>query len=674
MVKYFSIILLSLSLTFLFLFSAYAQSFQTDSTNTDSLSAFSVTADPAIIYASQTRNPFTTSAITHDEIEQLKEPIIEPLLNSVPGVWMQTGALNTNRISIRGVGYREPFATTGIKIYLDEIPLTNGVGESSIEDIHPFLFSGIDVWRGPSSALWGSGLGGMIHLKTDLQETNSWSSGLQVGSYDRIQFDQHLNIRYGPDDRKGTALHYQYLTDDGYRQNNMYKKHSMTWMQHWSSKENIRVNTFVHGIDLKAFIPSSINEFDFNNNPSAAAPTWNVVKGNEDYTKWITGLNVNFFLSPKWNYRGALFATFFNSDEVRPFNVLEESNISYGMRHRVSFKAWSRSHFNFGVEYFKEDYAFNTFQTLDGGIVGMQLTDEKEDRTYFNGFAQAEIDLHEKWICFAGLHLTANQLSGDSLKSDLPLYVYPTAGVNYSMKPSLSFSASLSRGYTNLGFDDILNSQGVIVPGIKPETGWSKELSVLWGSYQTSYIKAGYYHMNVDNTLITVRIADDIFEKVNSGSAIHQGIELEYNVDALKNKISLSGSYTYSDHRSIDVIEGEFLPGTPKHRTFHNLGFHFLKAFEFAINHHYISKVFLNDANTVTNDGYQLLNAAANFRFALGEKWNFKLGAHIHNLFDTHYASMFQINAPSSGGGPPRYYYPGKPRSFYLNLNATYSF
>src|SRR5688500_962862 len=153
--------ILTITCTSVFIFSTQAQSFHTDSITTDSLSAFVVIADPAIIYASQSRNPFSTSVISRDEIDGLKEPIIEPLLNAVPGVWMQTGALNTNRISIRGVGYREPFATTGIKVYLDEIPLTNGVGESSIEDIHPFLFSGIDVWRGPSSALWGSGLGGM---------------------------------------------------------------------------------------------------------------------------------------------------------------------------------------------------------------------------------------------------------------------------------------------------------------------------------------------------------------------------------------------------------------------------------------------------------------------------------------------------------------------------------
>ncbi len=138
-----------------------------DTLTTDTFTYF-VIATPVTVHASSMVVPFTIATINQADINQLTAPTIEPLLNATPGLWMQSGALNTNRISIRGVGYREPFATTGIKIYLDEIPLTNGVGESSIEDIHPHILSGIDIWRGPSSALWGSGLGGMIHLKSQV--------------------------------------------------------------------------------------------------------------------------------------------------------------------------------------------------------------------------------------------------------------------------------------------------------------------------------------------------------------------------------------------------------------------------------------------------------------------------------------------------------------------------
>ena len=49
-------------------------------------------------------------------------------LNQVSGVYVLSGALNTNRITIRGVGARTPFGTDKIRLYYNEIPVTNGSG------------------------------------------------------------------------------------------------------------------------------------------------------------------------------------------------------------------------------------------------------------------------------------------------------------------------------------------------------------------------------------------------------------------------------------------------------------------------------------------------------------------------------------------------------------------
>jgi iron complex outermembrane receptor protein len=41
--------------------------------------------------------------------------ILTSVLNKIPGVYMQQGALNTNRISIRGIGSRAQYGTQKIK-------------------------------------------------------------------------------------------------------------------------------------------------------------------------------------------------------------------------------------------------------------------------------------------------------------------------------------------------------------------------------------------------------------------------------------------------------------------------------------------------------------------------------------------------------------------------------
>ena len=664
-----------LSVYFSFLLNGFGQNsqyhFQADTSGADTMPVFSVVANPAFIYASRSRSPLTISSIGKEDIDMLAEPTIEPLLNSVAGLWMQTGALNTNRISIRGVGYREPFATTGIKVYLDEIPLTNGVGESSIEDIHPFLFSGIDVWRGPSSAVWGSGLGGMIHLKTKVSEQDHWNSRMQLGSFERLQTDHNLSVQYGNEKQFSTQLHYQFLHDGGYRDNNDYRKHSMTWSQQWATK-NFSVKTFLHGLDLVAFIPSSLNVTDYENRPSAAAPAWGAVRGNEDYTKWITGVNAVYSGSDKWVYQAAVFGTFFHSDEVRPFNVLNESNDSYGTRHRFTVHVKQSGHVNAGIEYLHENVEFSTFETLDGGTPGIQLSNQKESRSYTNGFLQAEFDVDEKWILFGGMHLTLNQLSGSGLKTEFPVSVYPTLGANYKVSSGVSISANISRGYSNLSFDDVLNSSGMITPGIKPETGWSEEISFLFGSLQSAFARVGFYHMDIDNSVITIRIADDIFEKANAGSSVHNGVEAEYRLLPSDSKFNVEGSYTFSSHRDAERESSNQLPGTPIHRTYHRLTYKAFRFFEINLIHQFVSDVFLNDDNSAKAKGYQLFNMGIFYKWYPGKKWQLTFSGNIHNLVDTHYPSMFQINAPSQNGSLPRYYYPGKPRSFYGAVSINY--
>ena len=634
-----------------------------------------VTVSPVTVFASALDNPFPVSSVTQVQIAQLTEPTIEPLLNATPGLWMQSGTLNTNRISIRGVGYREPYATTGIKIYLDEIPLTNGVGESSIEDIHPGILSGIDIWRGPASALWGSGLGGMIHLKTQIPESDQWQTKMQIGAFDRFSLDQGISLHYGKNDAWGTALYYQFLNDGGYRDNNQYRKNSLTWLQQWRGQKGITLNAFVHGIGLKAFIPSSINLYDYENNPSAAAPAWAAVMGNEDYTKWITGLNILYAPSKGWVYRGSVFGTFFNSDEVRPFNVLEENNTSAGMRHRFTLKVKDTGHVTLGMEYFNEHYVFSTYETLEGGLPGMQLTDEAERRSYLNAFAQTEWAFGMRWFLFGGINTAVSHLSNEELKANTPVDFFPTGGITYAIRKNWTVSTSVSRGYSSLSLEDMLDADGLINPDIVPETGWSEEFSIRYAMHNGSFVNLTVFNMNIRNTVLSRRINDVLFEKVNGGSSIHQGVELEYQWKSPTEKFTLEGAYTYGHYRFDEFVEGgsdysgNRLPGTPLHHLYDKLTIMPWRKWKLYLDYHLVSDVFLNDANTVSAAGYQLFNTGLTYLMIDSDKWSGSVTANVHNIFDVAYSPMFQINAT---GLQPRYYYPGKPRSVYLNVAFTH--
>jgi len=58
------------------------------------------------------------SVITTADINKTDGIILTPVLNKIPGVFMQQGGLNTNRITIRGIGARSQYGTNRVKAYL----------------------------------------------------------------------------------------------------------------------------------------------------------------------------------------------------------------------------------------------------------------------------------------------------------------------------------------------------------------------------------------------------------------------------------------------------------------------------------------------------------------------------------------------------------------------------
>ena len=64
----------------------------------------------------------STALISNKAIERANNTNINEALNRVSGVFMQSGALNTNRITIRGVGSRNLFGTSKIRAYFKDIP------------------------------------------------------------------------------------------------------------------------------------------------------------------------------------------------------------------------------------------------------------------------------------------------------------------------------------------------------------------------------------------------------------------------------------------------------------------------------------------------------------------------------------------------------------------------
>lgn len=79
----------------------------------------------------------------------------------------------------------------------------------------------------------------------------------------------------------------------------------------------------------------------------------------------------------------------------------------------------------------------------------------------------------------------------------------------------------------------------------------------------------------------------------------------------------------------------------------------------------------LRDDGTIDSDAFTVVDAYLQYRLQQGS-WDIQLSTGVHNILDSHYASMFLINAGSFGGNAPRYYYPGAPRQWVGRLTCKY--
>ena len=658
-----------------------------------------------------------------DELAQLPtaQLSLPEVLNYLPGVFAHTGALNTNRITIRGIGSRTPFGTDKVKAYLDNIPLTDGSGSSSLEDIDLGSIQRVRVFRGPTASIFGAGLGGVIQLNTEATGRYFWNrpalgaiplsphplalaaplsfiappprplTTLQYGSFGtlvaRLQLDHSRKKVW----QHSLRLHH--TQQEGYRANNRVRRtgllyrgghrltaqHSLTWL-------------FSH-TDFLGFIPSALNRTDYTEDPSRAAANWRAVAGNEDYSNSITGLTWKAQYG-KWEQRLTVFGKRRINDETRPFNILLENSLIGGAR-----GIWGtprlRDRWSFlgGFEALRERLDWQTEANADREL----LSEQRELRQYMNTFAQLQYS-HQNWRIWGGLNynqtdyrLTDEFLTDGEDRSgrfDFNGIISPYLHiVRENLRPgkvTLLPYAIVSHGFSPPGLEETLTPDGVYNPDIRPETGWNYETGITFQFPRERQLRLTCYRMDIRNLLVARRTGLDQFIGVNAGRSLHQGIELSgrYPWNPIdRHHLLLSGQGSFQPYRFVDFVDGDDdfsgnrLTGSPRYvarvRLQHVWELRGAWQWENQLDQQWVGDQPITDANDLFADGYAVSNWRSSLRLPRIKRLDTHFYVGISNLFDARYAAMLNINARAFGGREPRYFYPGLPRHFYVGLRLA---
>ena len=647
----------------------------------------------------------TTNLISKKNIEKGNDINIAQVINRTPGVFMQSGALNTNRLTIRGIGSRNLFGTSNIRAYFKDIPLTNGSGETNIEDFELNTISRIKIIKGATSSVYGAGLGGTILLNPTNAYLNESSANAQFtfGSFGLLKSTLSFNHGTQKSNFKGV---YSNTSSDGYRDNNNYDRQTFTLNSNHFINANNEITFLGSYVDLKAFIPSSINADDFENNPSSAAFTWQQAQGFEDSQRGIFGATWNHSYTNKLKHNTSIFTSFRNGYEPRPFNILDEKTFAYGLRSKLlgNIKLFEKDlKYTVGGEYFKDNYKSKTFENLyrdfpigTGSVQGNELSDFKEDRYYFNLFFEINYQLSDKTTLVTGLNY--NQTSYD-LDDRFPVSVEnpdqsgnfdfdgifsPKIGISHLLADNVSLYSNISQGFSPISLENTLLPNGQINTNLKPETGWNYEIGTRGAFFNNKLqFNLAIYRLDVRNLLVARRTAEDQFIGVNAGQTLHDGLELNLNsviIDKENFKFNAFFNYSLNNYKFEEFIDedndfsGNDLTGVPSEVINAGVDFSTKIGFYGNINFQHVGRQPITDSNSLFSESYNLTNLKIGYRKDISNRMTINVFYGFDNVFDTEYASQVLINATGFGGSLPRYFYPGNPVNYYAGLNINYNF
>ncbi len=643
-----------------------------------------ITACPTIIAP-----PEFTERVSAQRLDFIFRPPVtvtssDQIFNTVPGVYMQSGSYNTNRLTIRGNGNRSPFATSGIKIYIDNIPIHSNIGESSIEDYGTTIIEKAEVIKGPTGVNFGSGLGGAIVIDTEgglYQPKNTIESYNEVGPYGTYRTSNSISLGSKSGDSYRFKIHQSYLHSDGYRTNNIFDRNNLTLSYRLRMGDRHTFKILAHRTDLAAQIPSALSITDYNTEPRKAAFIWDKSNGNEDYTHMLGGLTHKYQINDNTLLNSTGYVKSLASLELRPFNTIAEDLNTIGGR--IKLQNTSQIHYSnklttsIGIDYQRDKYDFTIYETLDS-IQGGPVRDGiyRSNEISFNGNVKYKFD---NWEINLGAAYIIHDLSKEEDVSSSDSKIFPTISILKKMGETKYYIRS-GYGGNFPSWDQLSNE----VEKLAPEFVWNIEGGVKGHSLKhTIGYRVAVYHMTVKDQFVQRFTVEGDAYQTNAGSTSLQGVEWSVRKTWSGNHYSsrlfettFTGSYTH--HRFDDFVDGPSdysgneLTGSPSLTLGAEVKYRKQRLLS-SLDFRHVSEIPMNDANTSFAEEYTLINATIGYDIISNRNWTVTLGSKIRNLLNEKYASMVSVNARSFGGAEPRFYYAGLPRHLFVSLQARYS-
>jgi iron complex outermembrane receptor protein len=619
---------------------------------------------------------------------------ILPAVNIIPGVRMEERSPGSYRLNIRGSSLRSPFGVRDVKIYLNEIPLTDPSGNTYLNQLSFYNFNSIEFIKGPASSLYGAGIGGAMLIHT---MPANWRTGIGIdysfGSFGSQNFN--VNARLGNEEHQN-SFNYSHQSSDGYRQQTKMRKDVATWESLLKVSEKQNLHAFMSYSDFYYQTPGGLTLAQYNANPRQARPPAGSQAGAVQnqaaiFQKiFIAGFSNDYQFNNNLQNTTSVYGSYtdFINPGIRVYEFRKEPH--FGGRSVFTYKKqWGETglQLNAGMEAQKGFFNTKDFGNKAGVADSLQL-DNNINLWQYMIFAQADLRLAHGWSITAGVSFNKSAVNFINLLSrpaktqqrgfenKLP----PHLAVLKKIAKTVSIYGSLARGFSPPTVSEMLRSDGLFGTNLQPQDGMDYELGLRGNLFRgrLSFDVSGFF-FHLKNTIVQRIDTAGVFYYVNAGSTRQNGLEyyLSYEFAAMGEhfvrsaKLWMSHAWHDFHYRDFKQVNSDFggkrLPGVPQNAIVSGFDLDTKAGLYLNITYNYSDAIALNDANTDHASSFQLIGARIGYRTQVHQKFNIELFTGGDNLGDTRYSLGNDINAAAG-----RYYNTAPGRNFYAGISLRW--
>ncbi|HEV3325744.1 MAG TPA: TonB-dependent receptor [Puia sp.] len=636
------------------------------------------------------------SIVTKASLGRFSNTSILPAMNMNPGVRMEERSPGSYRLNIRGSSIRSPFGVRDIKIYWNEIPLTDPGGNTYLNELGFYNFQSLEVIKGTAGSLYGGGIGGAVLINS---MPSVWEKGASVdytgGSF--TTNNTNVSLRLG-DEGHRNSISFGHQTSDGYRQQTQMRRDIGSWETLLKSSDKQTIHAYMLYSDLYYQTPGGLTEAQYNQNPRMARPPAGASPGAVQakaaifQKNFTAGISNQYRFNEHWQNTTAVYGAYtdFTNPGIRVYEYRQEPH--FGGRTVFQYKTELGSSIlqvNAGAEAQKGFFETRDY-TNNGGTAAALQTDDKLNTWTYMIFGQADLKLRGGWTITGGASFNVNAVNITTVNVTPPVTsairfnnkVTPRIALLKKVLPDISVYASASRGFSTPTVQELQKSNGVTGPPLQPEDGIDYELGTR-GSFLNGrlFFDIDGFVFHIKNAIVQRIDSNGISYSVNAGGTDQHGVEtfISYRLIDQPNGfftgLRLFVSHAWHDFHYSNFTQdasnfsGHRLPSAPAQTLVCGLDVSLRIGLYANITYTYTDKIPLNDANTFFAGSYNLPGGRLGYRKILDKKFKLDVFAGIDNAFNVKYSLGDDFNAALN-----RFYNAAPGRNYFAGASLNYAF